>query len=194
MGAFNFRVLTVDGEVLAVLLAIVIVVLTLLAAAYMGTLMQRESAGSGSVIAVPVSIMIAGGILVWIVWRLLAVPGRALPLGPVLGFGSATGIVLGAWYLLTLLQRVFFGPVKEPEHEGHGPVGDLGWREFFALAPIAILCLVIGVCPQPVLDAAQREVEVVAHIADRAREMRAREPLAPIEEAAAGQKDDKVTR
>jgi len=30
------------------------------------------------------------------------------------------GVVLGAWYMLWLYQRVFFGPLREPEHEGHG--------------------------------------------------------------------------
>ena len=36
--------------------------------------------------------------------------------------GLATGgMVLGAWYMLTLLRRVFFGALKEPAHEGHGP-------------------------------------------------------------------------
>ena len=30
------------------------------------------------------------------------------------------GVVLGAWYMLWLYQRVFFGPLKEPAHEGHG--------------------------------------------------------------------------
>jgi NADH-quinone oxidoreductase subunit M len=30
------------------------------------------------------------------------------------------GVVLGAWYMLWLYQRVFFGPLHEPEVEGHG--------------------------------------------------------------------------
>src|SRR5262249_7753978 len=33
------------------------------------------------------------------------------------------GVLLGAWYMLTMLRSVFFGPVREPHHEGHGPVG-----------------------------------------------------------------------
>ena len=33
---------------------------------------------------------------------------------PALAVFGAVGIVLGAWYLLTMLQRVFFGPLKEP--------------------------------------------------------------------------------
>lgn len=29
---------------------------------------------------------------------------------------AATGVILGAWYLLTMLQKAFFGPLKEPIH------------------------------------------------------------------------------
>ena len=29
------------------------------------------------------------------------------------------GVVLGAWYMLWLYQRVFFGPLKEPAHDDH---------------------------------------------------------------------------
>src|SRR5262249_52325310 len=34
---------------------------------------------------------------------------------PVYALCAVAGMVLGAWYLFTMLQRVFFGPVKEPE-------------------------------------------------------------------------------
>jgi NADH-quinone oxidoreductase subunit M len=34
---------------------------------------------------------------------------------------STFGVVLGAWYMLYLVQRVFFGPLKEPVHD-HGPI------------------------------------------------------------------------
>lgn len=80
------------------------------------------------------------------------------PLYTVLG---ATGVVLGAWYLLTMLQFAFFGPLKEP-HPGDHPVGDIGLRELLALTPLAVLCLWIGVHPKPVLDLIQPDVEAVA--------------------------------
>jgi len=35
------------------------------------------------------------------------------------GVMSLTGIILGAWYMLQLTRRVFFGPLKEPIHD-HG--------------------------------------------------------------------------
>ncbi len=82
---------------------------------------------------------------------------------------ATAGIVLGAWYLLTMLRRVFFGPVKEPHAEGHGLVGDLNLRELAALVPIAVCCVALGVWPQPVLDASKRDLQVVADVVDGAR-------------------------
>jgi NADH-quinone oxidoreductase subunit M len=89
--------------------------------------------------------------------------------GHVLTALSAFGLLLGAWYLLTLLQRVFFGQLKEPHHEGQGPTPDLSFRELSALVPIAAVCLAIGIVPQPFLDIAKPEIRVVARIADAAR-------------------------
>jgi NADH-quinone oxidoreductase subunit M len=96
--------------------------------------------------------------------------GAARVSGPLLASLSAFGLLLGAWYLLTLLLRVFFGEVKEPHYEGHGLAPDLNLRELCALVPIAALCLVIGVIPQPFLDAAKPDILVVTRIADAARE------------------------
>jgi NADH-quinone oxidoreductase subunit M len=106
-----------------------------------------------------------GEVLVFMgIFRFDSDTGAAHVSGVVLGIIGTAGIVLGAWYLLTLLRRVFFGPVKEPIPEGHGPVGDLSGRELAALVPIAILCVAIGVYPQPVLDASRRDLNRVASI------------------------------
>ncbi len=32
---------------------------------------------------------------------------------------GTTGVVLGAWYLLTMIQQAFFGPLREPAHGEH---------------------------------------------------------------------------
>jgi NADH-quinone oxidoreductase subunit M len=86
---------------------------------------------------------------------------------------GSTGMILGAWYLFTMLQRVFFGPLKEPPvlaaHEGHEPIKDLSVRELGVIVPIMILCLFIGVHPQPLLKAMQPDVDTVEHIAELAR-------------------------
>jgi NADH-quinone oxidoreductase subunit M len=68
-----------------------------------------------------------------------------------------------------MLMRVFFGPVKEPAHEGHGPVHDLNLRELAALVPIAVVCVLLGVYPQPVLNSSAHDIGVVADITQQAR-------------------------
>ena len=70
---------------------------------------------------------------------------------------AVTGVVLGAWYMLWLVQRVFFGPLKEPHHHGKAhdheePVPDMCWREFFALAPLAVFIVWIGLQPDVFLS------------------------------------------
>ena len=77
-------------------------------------------------------------------------------------------MVLGAWYLLTMVQRVFFGTLREPSSHGH-PAFDLSGREVATLAPIACFCLFLGVYPQPVLDVTRPDVRVIVLIADKAR-------------------------
>jgi NADH-quinone oxidoreductase subunit M len=85
---------------------------------------------------------------------------------------AASGMILGAWYLISMLRRVFFGPLKEPAviaHDTGEPVGDLKPREVGALAPIVIVCLLIGVYPQPLLDTVRPEIETIAQIAGNAQ-------------------------
>jgi NADH-quinone oxidoreductase subunit M len=96
--------------------------------------------------------------------------------GPILAVIAATSMVLGAWYLFTLLRRLLFGPTKEPAHEGHA-VTDLTPREWLLLTPVAVLCVILGVYPGPVLDSARPDVEMVSYIADRARERAGRRPV-----------------
>jgi NADH-quinone oxidoreductase subunit M len=66
------------------------------------------------------------------------------------------GVVLGAWYMLWLYQRVFFGPVREPEVEHDGdseaPVQDLSGREIASLVPLVVLIFWIGLQPSFFLD------------------------------------------
>jgi NADH-quinone oxidoreductase subunit M len=66
---------------------------------------------------------------------------------------ATLGVVLGAWYMLLLVQRVFFGPVRVPSPgQGHEPVRDLNFREIAALTPIAVFVLWIGLQPQYFLE------------------------------------------
>jgi NADH-quinone oxidoreductase subunit M len=81
---------------------------------------------------------------------------------PVYAVIGALGVILGAWYLLKLLRRTLFGPPQEGK--GHENLKDLNWRELAALAPIAVLCVVIGVYPQPMLEVMKPELDAIANI------------------------------
>jgi NADH-quinone oxidoreductase subunit M len=84
---------------------------------------------------------------------------------------GASGMILGAWYLITMMRKLLFGQLKEPEHHGH-EIQDLKPREWLILAPIALLCVLLGVYPQPIIKSTQPDVDVVLKIADRARSRR----------------------
>ena len=85
---------------------------------------------------------------------------KANPLYSAIG---ATGVVLGAWYLLDMLRRGFFGPLKEPAWT-HGPISDINARELLAVVPLMGLCLWIGVYPKPILDSIEGDVSNVVKI------------------------------
>jgi NADH-quinone oxidoreductase subunit M len=99
------------------------------------------------------------------------------PIYAVIGTG---GIILGAWYLMTMLRLVFFGAVKEPHHEGETHhVSDLNGREIGALLPILAACLFIGVYPQPILDSMRTDIHVVSNILERRQQVLAERAVPP---------------
>ncbi|MGD0517750.1 MAG: NADH-quinone oxidoreductase subunit M [Thermoguttaceae bacterium] len=66
---------------------------------------------------------------------------------------AVSGVVLGAWYMLWMVQRVFYGPLKEPKTDGpREPVRDLCLREIFALSSLVIFIVWIGLQPRFFLD------------------------------------------
>jgi NADH-quinone oxidoreductase subunit M len=80
---------------------------------------------------------------------------------------AAIGIFLSAWYTLTLVRRVYFGPERLPPVAG--AVTDLTPRERLTIAPVAIVCLLLGVMAQPVLDVMSRDTTRLAQVGDNAR-------------------------
>jgi NADH-quinone oxidoreductase subunit M len=81
-----------------------------------------------------------------------APPAGALPLR-VISVLALSGVVLGAWYMLGLVRRVFFGPLREPNRDpAEPPVADLSVREVMALAPLAVFIVWIGLQPSFFLD------------------------------------------
>jgi NADH-quinone oxidoreductase subunit M len=117
-----------------------------------------------------------------------------------LAFFATFSILLGAWYILTMLQRVFFNPHKEPPAATLTPPTDIKQRELVAFGSIAVLCLLLGLFPQPVLDSMRRDVRAISNIGVGARERVTgiREPVelppappAPVEPKAGGKGEGK---
>jgi NADH-quinone oxidoreductase subunit M len=78
---------------------------------------------------------------------------------------AATGVVLGAIYMLWMYQRVFFGPVRHAENEG---LKDLNLREIVVFVPILVLIFVMGIYPKPFLSRMEPAVErFVAQVAEK---------------------------
>ncbi len=62
---------------------------------------------------------------------------------------GATGIVLGAIYMLWAYQRVMFGELDKPENK---LLLDINLREIMVLLPLAVMMFVMGVYPKPFLS------------------------------------------
>jgi len=94
----------------------------------------------------------------------------------IMAVSAVAGVVLGAWYMLWAVERVFFGGSREPprhaahghaphghaahdhqtaghdahghdSHEANGDRCDLEWFEIAALVPLAVFVLWIGLAP-----------------------------------------------
>jgi len=91
---------------------------------------------------------------------------------------AATGIVLGAAYMLWLYQRTMFGKIDNPKNEG---LADLSLREFATFAPLIVLAVWIGLYPTPFLDRLETSVSRVmarvnANYPQNARSLQGAEP------------------
>ena len=90
--------------------------------------------------------------------------------GLLLAFIAAFSIFLSAWYVFTMLQKVFFNPLKEPPTVGGAVATDVSPRERVLFTSLAALCLGLGLFPQAVLKPMQGDVAKLAQIGDRARD------------------------
>lgn len=117
------------------------------------------------------------------------VSGNAVPgatggeLGPVYALIAGAGMIVAALYLLIMVGKVVFGPLREPHghdsRQGHGqghghgdhdvlPV-DLSRREITILVPLAVLCVVLGLYPKLMLDTIRGPVRETVAVIERAR-------------------------
>jgi NADH-quinone oxidoreductase subunit M len=79
---------------------------------------------------------------------------------------AATGMILGAIYLLTLVQKVFWGPETSPANR---TLTDINGWELAGAFPLVALIVLLGVFPRPLLTLVDGSVKTLqragAHVA-----------------------------
>jgi NADH-quinone oxidoreductase subunit M len=76
---------------------------------------------------------------------------------------AATGIVLGAAYMLWMYQQTFFGEIT---HEENKLLKDVNLREQWTLIPLIILCFWIGLYPKPFFRILEPSIKRVVQVVD----------------------------
>jgi NADH-quinone oxidoreductase subunit M len=100
---------------------------------------------------------------------------------------AATAVILAAVYLLTMYQRVMFGPLDKPENRDPR-VRDLGLRERLVFGVLVLAALVMGLAPQPIIERTTASVQTLtASFHDRLAEARAN-PDGPARRVLRGQR------
>jgi NADH-quinone oxidoreductase subunit M len=78
---------------------------------------------------------------------------------------SATAVILAAMYLLSMYQKLMFGPLDKPENK---TVRDIHGRETWVFGIVVAAAVVMGLYPQPILSRSEKSVQAfVASYRDR---------------------------
>jgi NADH-quinone oxidoreductase subunit M len=103
---------------------------------------------------------------------------------------AAFGVILAAVYMLSMVQKVFFGPLSNPKNRG---LSDLNIRETVALAPLVIMIFVIGFFPSTFLNRSSESVSSFETRSIRVRmaaqEMAPQSPVLLTNEVLAGESE-----
>jgi len=90
---------------------------------------------------------------------------------------AALGVVLGAAYMLLLVEQLFFGPLRNPRNAS---LADLGGREWAVLVPLIALIGILGLVPQPFLTPAKAPVDrLLGRLASAEQRLRDQDPSRP---------------
>lgn len=69
---------------------------------------------------------------------------------------AVTGVVFGALYMLSMIRQVLFGPCTSSENK---MLKDLNLREWFAIIPLCIFMILLGVAPKFFVDKFSSQLE-----------------------------------
>lgn len=108
---------------------------------------------------------------------------------PRIAFAATLGVIFAAYYMLPMVQSVFFNKLESDENR---KMEDLSRREMAILAPLCALMLIIGWNPTPVLERMEPSVRAVIERVEDAGAQAALEAAGESELAAAPNPDEPV--
>jgi len=92
------------------------------------------------------------------------------PAPKLMGAISASAVILAAMYLLTMYQKLMFGPLDKPENKA---VRDIHGRETWVFGIVVVAALVMGLAPQPILSRSEKSVTAfISNFRDRLQDAR----------------------
>ncbi|MBW1808472.1 MAG: NADH-quinone oxidoreductase subunit M [Deltaproteobacteria bacterium] len=87
--------------------------------------------------------------------------------GYILATVAGLGVILGAVYMLWMVQRVFFGPLKNPKNQ---KLKDLSLREAIVMLPLILLIFLIGLFPNLLLGRMEKSINsFIKDVRERSR-------------------------
>ncbi len=95
---------------------------------------------------------------------------------PVMAVVASTGVIFAAYYMLPMVQKVFFNKLEKPENR---EMKDLDRRELTILTPMLALMIILGVFPTPILERMEPSVRVVLERVEAANPERELAGVAP---------------
>jgi NADH-quinone oxidoreductase subunit M len=138
---------------------------------------RRHSYEIGDYGGIAASMPVFAGMLVFAAMASIGLPGTsgfvseflvligAFQAAPIITLLAATGVIFAAYYMLPMVQRILFNPVKESSRG----IPDLNLREIGLLAPLVVLILWIGFYPKPFLDRMEPAANRVLELAQQSR-------------------------
>jgi NADH-quinone oxidoreductase subunit M len=90
-------------------------------------------------------------------WAMTGLTGF-FPMPKLFGAIAASAVILAAMYLLTMYQKIFFGPLDKPENRAPN-VRDVHGRETWVFGIVVVAALFMGVFPQTFLSRSEKSVD-----------------------------------
>jgi NADH-quinone oxidoreductase subunit M len=85
---------------------------------------------------------------------------------PVMGIVATTGVIFAAYYMLPMVQKIFFNALERTENR---EMADLSPREMVVLGPLVLFMIVVGVYPTPILERMEPGAQAIVEYVDGAQ-------------------------